>query len=130
MHTHACSLGYVKDSQTMTLVRKALCVVTVGYSQFVPTALPWAIYRCTAPPACGICGSSFLRTPWHCCVVAADRICDCNHVCVVTVPVTPCRFEELEYADAASYMENGEVVFTGSPAQMVARLRSMGARVR
>lgn len=41
-----------------------------------------------------------------------------------------CRFEELEYADAASYMENGEVVFTGSPAQMVARLRSMGARIR
>lgn len=40
------------------------------------------------------------------------------------------RFEELEYADAASYMENGRVVFTGSPAQMVARLRSMGASVR
>lgn len=47
---------------------------------------------------------------------------------VVTVSV--CRFEELEYADAASYMENGRVVFTGSPAQMVARLRSMGASVR
>jgi energy-coupling factor transporter ATP-binding protein EcfA2 len=39
------------------------------------------------------------------------------------------RFEELEYADAASYMEDGKVVFTGSPAQMVARLKSMGASV-
>jgi hypothetical protein len=49
---------------------------------------------------------------------------------VLAVHVILCRFEELEYADAASYMENGEVVFTGSPAQMVARLRSMGAGVR
>ncbi|WIA33020.1 hypothetical protein OEZ86_006177 [Tetradesmus obliquus] len=37
------------------------------------------------------------------------------------------RFEELAYADAASYMEDGRVVFTGSPDQMKARLRAMGA---
>jgi hypothetical protein len=41
-----------------------------------------------------------------------------------------CRFEELAYADAASYMEDGRVVFTGSPDQMKARLRAMGASVR
>ncbi|KAF6254440.1 P-loop containing nucleoside triphosphate hydrolase protein [Scenedesmus sp. NREL 46B-D3] len=40
------------------------------------------------------------------------------------------RFEELAYADAASYMEDGRVVFTGSPHQMKARLRALGARVR
>lgn len=40
------------------------------------------------------------------------------------------RFEELEYADAASYMENGQVVFTGSPEQMRERLRAMGAALR
>eukprot|EP00775_Hariotina_reticulata_P004769 gene4769-5019_t len=40
------------------------------------------------------------------------------------------RFEELDYADAASYMENGRVVFTGSPQQMKERLRGMGAPVR
>lgn len=40
------------------------------------------------------------------------------------------RFEELDYADAASYMEDGRVVFTGSPQQMKARLRAMGAAVR
>jgi len=40
------------------------------------------------------------------------------------------RFEELAYADAASYMEDGKVVFTGSPAQMTARLKAMGASIR
>ena len=37
------------------------------------------------------------------------------------------RFEELEYADAASYMEGGRIVFTGSPEQLRQRLRGMGA---
>jgi hypothetical protein len=39
------------------------------------------------------------------------------------------RFEELEYADAASYMEAGRIVFTGSPEQLRQRLRGMGATV-
>ena len=39
------------------------------------------------------------------------------------------RFEELEYADAASYMEDGRIVFTGSPQQLRERLRAMGATV-
>jgi Fe-S cluster assembly ATPase SufC len=42
---------------------------------------------------------------------------------------TQTRFEELAYADAASYMEDGRVVFTGSPEQMTARLRAMGASI-
>jgi hypothetical protein len=51
-------------------------------------------------------------------------------------PIDPCphflsktttRFEELEYADAASYMEDGRIVFTGSPDQLRQRLRGMGA---
>jgi ABC-type branched-subunit amino acid transport system ATPase component len=39
----------------------------------------------------------------------------------------PPRFEELEYADAASYMEGGRIVFTGSPEQLRQRLKAMGA---
>lgn len=39
------------------------------------------------------------------------------------------RFEELEYADAASYMEDGRIAFTGSPEQLRQRLRGMGATV-
>ncbi len=39
------------------------------------------------------------------------------------------RFEELQYADAASYMEGGKIVFTGSPEQLRQRLKSMGATV-
>ncbi|KAJ9527275.1 hypothetical protein QJQ45_025576, partial [Haematococcus lacustris] len=39
------------------------------------------------------------------------------------------RFEELEYADQASYMEEGRVVFTGSPQEMRAFLSSLGAPV-
>eukprot|EP00878_Enallax_costatus_P029133 GHUV01031563.1.p1 GENE.GHUV01031563.1~~GHUV01031563.1.p1 ORF type:complete len:122 (+),score=18.55 GHUV01031563.1:266-631(+) len=48
----------------------------------------------------------------------------------VTAVLVTHRFEELAYADAASYMEDGRVVFTGSPEQMKARLRAMGASVR
>lgn len=51
-------------------------------------------------------------------------------VCLLHTRTTCGRFEELAYADAASYMEDGKVVFTGSPAQMTARLRAMGASVR
>jgi energy-coupling factor transport system ATP-binding protein len=39
------------------------------------------------------------------------------------------RFEELEYADAASYMSDGKVVFTGRPARMKEFLRKLGAPV-
>eukprot|EP00877_Chromochloris_zofingiensis_P014828 jgi/Chrzof1/959/Cz01g34350.t1 len=39
------------------------------------------------------------------------------------------RFEELRYADSASYMEDGRVVFTGSPDEVRQRLRTMGATV-
>ena len=39
------------------------------------------------------------------------------------------RFEELESADAASYMENGRVVFTGTPAEMRDFLKRLGAPV-
>lgn len=39
------------------------------------------------------------------------------------------RFEELESADEASYMQDGKVVFTGSPEQMRSFLRSLGAPV-
>ncbi|MEW5309831.1 MAG: hypothetical protein WDW38_001684 [Sanguina aurantia] len=39
------------------------------------------------------------------------------------------RFEELEYADAASYMDNGRVVYTGDPTQMRAYLKKLGAPV-
>ncbi|MEW5303358.1 MAG: hypothetical protein WDW36_006059 [Sanguina aurantia] len=39
------------------------------------------------------------------------------------------RFEELEYADAASYMDNGRVVYTGDPTQMRAYLKRLGAPV-
>lgn len=46
------------------------------------------------------------------------------------VPVLPPgRFEELAFADAATYMEEGRVVFTGSAEQMRTRLRRMGATV-
>lgn len=40
-----------------------------------------------------------------------------------------CRFEELEYADAASYMDNGRVAFTGDATQMRAYLKQLGAPV-
>lgn len=39
------------------------------------------------------------------------------------------RFEELDYADAASYMSEGKVVFTGRPARMKEFLRKLGAPV-
>lgn len=37
------------------------------------------------------------------------------------------RLEELEFADTASVMESGRVVFTGSPSGALTRLRRMGA---
>lgn len=39
------------------------------------------------------------------------------------------RFEELEYADAASYMEDGRLAFTGSPHELKEYMRGLGARV-
>lgn len=39
------------------------------------------------------------------------------------------RFEELEYADAATYMDGGKVVFSGSPAAMKQHLTRLGATV-
>ncbi|KAG2442970.1 hypothetical protein HXX76_003044 [Chlamydomonas incerta] len=39
------------------------------------------------------------------------------------------RFEELQFADAASYMENGRVVFTGTPDEAKAYMRKLGAPV-
>eukprot|EP00798_Chlamydomonas_sp_ICE-L_P007672 gene7672-830_t len=39
------------------------------------------------------------------------------------------RFEEMEYADAVSYMQGGKIEFTGSPEEMRAFLRRKGAPV-
>ncbi|KXZ56381.1 hypothetical protein GPECTOR_1g338 [Gonium pectorale] len=39
------------------------------------------------------------------------------------------RFEELQFADAASYMEDGRVVFTGTPEETKAYMRGLGAPV-
>ncbi len=39
------------------------------------------------------------------------------------------RFEELAYADAASYMEDGRIQFTGTPTQLKEHLRGLGAIV-
>lgn len=39
------------------------------------------------------------------------------------------RFEELQYADSASYMSDGRVVFTGTGPEMVQYLKSLGAPV-
>jgi ABC-type transport system involved in cytochrome bd biosynthesis fused ATPase/permease subunit len=39
------------------------------------------------------------------------------------------RFEELEYADSASYMKGGRIIYTGSPDEMRAFLRREGATV-
>lgn len=39
------------------------------------------------------------------------------------------RFEELEYADAATYMDDGKLVFTGPPARMKEYLSQLGATV-
>ncbi len=39
------------------------------------------------------------------------------------------RFEELEYADSASYMQEGKIVFTGKPERVRTFLRSLGAPV-
>jgi ABC-type glutathione transport system ATPase component len=39
------------------------------------------------------------------------------------------RFEELEYADSASYMKEGKIIFTGGPEEMRAFLRKEGAAV-
>lgn len=37
------------------------------------------------------------------------------------------RFEELEYADSATYMEAGRAVFSGPPARVRDYLRQLGA---
>ncbi|KAF5837704.1 P-loop containing nucleoside triphosphate hydrolase protein [Dunaliella salina] len=39
------------------------------------------------------------------------------------------RFEELDYADAVSYMQDGRVAFTGRPADMRTFLKSIGAPI-
>jgi len=39
------------------------------------------------------------------------------------------RFEELEFADAATYMKDGRAVFTGTSTEMIEFLRKEGARV-
>ena len=39
------------------------------------------------------------------------------------------RFEELKYADSASYMQDGQIVFSGRPERMIDFLRSVGASV-
>jgi ABC-type glutathione transport system ATPase component len=39
------------------------------------------------------------------------------------------RFEELEYADSASYMQDGRIVCTGRPERMRSFLRNLGAPV-
>lgn len=39
------------------------------------------------------------------------------------------RLEELRWADAVSYMDQGRVVFTGSPKQAQAYMRQLGAHV-
>ena len=39
------------------------------------------------------------------------------------------RFEELEYADSCSYMQEGRIVSTGRPERMRTFLRSLGAPV-
>lgn len=39
------------------------------------------------------------------------------------------RFEELQYADEASYMQDGKVVFTGKPEDLKAYIRKLGAPV-
>ncbi|GLC35940.1 hypothetical protein PLESTM_000384900 [Pleodorina starrii] len=39
------------------------------------------------------------------------------------------RFEELQFADAASYMEDGRVVFTGTPDEAKVFLRDLGAPI-
>jgi hypothetical protein len=62
--------------------------------------------------------------------LACLLLLSCGEAAAVLLLLAACRFEELAYADAASYMEDGRVVFTGSPDQMKARLRAMGANVR
>ncbi|KAL4459111.1 hypothetical protein ABPG75_013976 [Micractinium tetrahymenae] len=39
------------------------------------------------------------------------------------------RLEELEYADSVSYMDGGRIAFSGSPAEMKAYMRRLGAPV-
>eukprot|EP00803_Ostreobium_quekettii_P011331 evm.model.scf_4428.2 EVM.evm.TU.scf_4428.2 scf_4428:6089-6868(-) len=39
------------------------------------------------------------------------------------------RFEELEFADSAAYMEEGRVLCAGEPAEVVRYVRSLGAKV-
>lgn len=91
--------------------------------------------RVTRPGLAGCQPSCVLGCPttskvcrWQACFPACIPVSD-RRLCVCCT-ATACRFEELAYADAASYMDDGKVVFTGSPSQMVARLKSMGASVR
>ena len=39
------------------------------------------------------------------------------------------RFEELQYADEASYMAGGKVTFTGKPEQLKLYMRKLGAPI-
>lgn len=41
----------------------------------------------------------------------------------------PPRFEELQYADEASYMAGGKVTFTGKPDQLKLYMRKLGAPI-
>eukprot|EP00197_Chlamydomonas_leiostraca_P002075 CAMPEP_0202858368 /NCGR_PEP_ID=MMETSP1391-20130828/935_1 /ASSEMBLY_ACC=CAM_ASM_000867 /TAXON_ID=1034604 /ORGANISM="Chlamydomonas leiostraca, Strain SAG 11-49" /LENGTH=280 /DNA_ID=CAMNT_0049537283 /DNA_START=193 /DNA_END=1035 /DNA_ORIENTATION=+ len=49
-----------------------------------------------------------------------------THTSVTAIWVTH-RFEELAYADSASYMEDGRVVFSGKPDEIRGYLRKLGA---
>lgn len=40
-----------------------------------------------------------------------------------------CRFEELVYADSATYMQDGRVAYSGSPEDVKAFMRKLGAPV-
>lgn len=55
------------------------------------------------------------------------------HSTPATCPLPAClsgfRFEELQYADEASYMQDGKVVFTGKPEDLKAYIRKLGAPV-
>jgi hypothetical protein len=39
------------------------------------------------------------------------------------------RLEELDYADCVSYMDGGRIVFSGTPHQMKAYMRQLGAQI-
>lgn len=66
----------------------------------------------------------------HAC--AGVWICFCEYA-VILMQVTALwvthRLEELEWADSVSYMDQGRILFNGSPIEAQAYLRRLGAHV-